>query len=526
MISDPETSKFDLNYAELLTLLQQIESENYKLTEKLSVTQKELLGFKKLLTESDELSLILSLDGKVLFVSDSSQKIFGVKSIEILKNPDILINLVNQHDKEKLIDSINSKENTEQFNFLIINISNKKGVEKKFSVSIFPLFDEKGLACGKCILLKEAGDVFQSGEIINRYERIVSATPDLISLIDKNYIYRIVNTANLNFTGKTGDEIIGKSLPELVGNELFYSFFKEKLDKSLKGEIVKFENWIYFNNAGKRYMSITYSPYYDKNNEIKGIVATSRDITELKRVQEELIDSQNRLKELNAAKDKFFSIIAHDLRGPFTGLLGFTDLILSDIENLSKDEIKDYVTYLQSNIKETLDLLQNLLEWARTQTGRVKFEPTNFNICDLILDVVINLKKFSIPKAVDITIEMTDDIFVFADEEMCSSIIKNLLHNAIKFSNRNSCVNLNISEKNGLCYLYIQDSGVGIDEDRLKKLFSFSENTSTYGTENEKGTGLGLILCKELLKINTGEITCVSKIGKGTTFTVQLPKGH
>ncbi|MDP2301114.1 MAG: PAS domain-containing sensor histidine kinase [Ignavibacteria bacterium] len=523
MNSNSDDSKYSFDTAALFVRLKEAEEANSFLKTKVERNSTEVNAFKKILTESDEWSFILNNDGKLIFVSDSCLKTTGYKSDEILINPDLIIQMVNSHEREVVYNALSINNSNDNYQFLIINLTNRKGVEKKFSFSCFPLFGENGENCGKCIIFKEATDVFLSHEIVNRYERIVSATPDLISLVDKNYIYRIVNNSSLNFTGKTLDELVGKSVPELVGHETFVTLFKEKFDQCLKGHVVKFESWIYFQSAGKRYMSITYYPYYDRNNEISGIVASSRDITELKNAQGELLKSQQSLKELNAAKDKFFSLIAHDLRGPFTGLLGFTEMILNDIDELSKEEISDYVKDLHKSLKDTLELLQNLLEWARTQTGRIQFSPIQFNICDLILEVLLQMKKYSIPKEIEMNAIIDKDIMVFADEEMCTTILRNLITNAIKFSNPKSDIEISADIQNGKSIIKIIDKGIGISKERMGKLFLLSESSVTLGTDGEKGTGLGLILSKELAEINKGKLLCYSEEGKGTTFLLELP---
>jgi PAS domain S-box-containing protein len=523
MLSDSEETRYNINTASILARLNEAEEANSLLQLSINKYELELRAFKKILTESDEWSFILDNTSKVVFVADSCYKITGYKPQDLLKKPDLIIEMINPHERSIVIEALSNHNPTNNYHLLILNITNIKGVEKKFNFSCFSLFNESGKEEGKCIILKEATDIFLSREIVNKYERIVSATPDLISLIDKNYIYRIVNNSSLTFSGKKLEEIIGKSVPDLVGNEVFYSMFKEKFDQCLKGEVVKFDSWIYFHGAGKRFMSITYYPYYDRNNEINGIVASSRDITELKNVQEELIKSKKSLKELNAAKDKFFSLIAHDLRGPFTGLLGFTEMILNDIDELTKDEITDYVKDLHNSIKDTLELLQNLLEWARTQTGRFQYTPINFNICDLILEVLLQMKKYSVLKEIEMTAIINNDITVFADEEMCSTVLRNLISNAIKYSYRKSEIKIRADVHNNKCIITIEDNGVGITDERRGKLFSLSESSSTIGTENEKGTGLGLILSKELAEINKGELHCISEKGKGTVFSFELP---
>ncbi|MFH0735912.1 MAG: HAMP domain-containing sensor histidine kinase [bacterium] len=241
-------------------------------------------------------------------------------------------------------------------------------------------------------------------------------------------------------------------------------------------------------------------------------------------LNDQLADSEKELKDLVAAKDKFFSILAHDLRSPFNALLGSTEMLEREAEELNTDEIKEFAKSINNSSKSFYKLLENLLQWSRMQTGRIVFQPTVFNIQTMINEVC-NLFSHS-AKQKNISIQNYDNEarLVYADHDMIDTIIRNLISNAIKFTNENGTIIIKIVENNNHVYLSIQDTGVGIPKNKIDKLFSLKENNSTRGTKNEKGTGLGLILCREFIEINGGKLITESTLGIGSTFTINIPK--
>lgn len=242
-----------------------------------------------------------------------------------------------------------------------------------------------------------------------------------------------------------------------------------------------------------------------------------------KKGQEELIRIANELKILNANKDKLFSIIAHDLRSPFHGLFGFTEILANDFDSLSKSEVKNINQELYKTVRQQFKLLENLLDWSRLQIGRMEFQPIKINILEkaaLIIDLLIGN---AIRKNISIVNEIKDNFTVWADEKMLNSIMQNLISNAIKFTPNGGSILLSSRVVDDEVEISVKDSGIGIKESELKLLFRIDVQHSTKGTANEKGTGLGLLLCKELVEKQNGRIKVESKAGKGSVFTFYLP---
>lgn len=238
----------------------------------------------------------------------------------------------------------------------------------------------------------------------------------------------------------------------------------------------------------------------------------------------DLWESKRHLKQINDNKDKFFSIVSHDLKSPFNSLIGFSDMIYEDFDNLSIQEIKEYTGFIHKSVRNVYNLLENLLEWSRIQTGRMEFFPLKIEINSLIEEIFSTLRGNALRKNISLSNQIGKNIFVFADKNMIRSVLHNLISNAIKFTAPSGEVMLLAAETERMIEISVSDSGIGINKDEISKLFRIDINFSKNGTANEKGTGLGLILCKELVEKNGGRISVESEYGKGSTFVFTLPK--
>ncbi len=233
--------------------------------------------------------------------------------------------------------------------------------------------------------------------------------------------------------------------------------------------------------------------------------------------------AETKLKELNATKDKFFSIVAHDLKNPFNTILTLSEMLKTNIAEIDKKEIAEYISNIYKSSKAGFDLLNNLLNWARTQTGRIKVNPLVFDIRDTILMVKDLTENQAKEKNLTIANNITEPTLVYADPNMIATILRNLISNAIKYSPEHTTIQIKATEKNSKRFISISDEGVGISEENQKHLFQIDKGYSTKGTNNETGTGLGLIICQEFINMNKGSISIKSEEQKGSTFTFSLP---
>ncbi len=233
--------------------------------------------------------------------------------------------------------------------------------------------------------------------------------------------------------------------------------------------------------------------------------------------------SEHNLKELNATKDKFFSIIAHDLKNPFQSLLGFSETLYEQIDELPKENIKEYSKLIYESSQNLFNLLGNLLQWSKSQLRSIKFNPRSINVYDSADDVLSLFNSSANNKNIIIDNSVHKDTYVFADKHVISTVLRNLISNAIKFTHKGGEIKITSVTSNNYVTISVKDNGEGIREENIDKLFRIDQSYSTKGTENESGTGLGLILCKELITQSNGEIFVKSQYGKGSEFKFTLP---
>lgn len=229
-----------------------------------------------------------------------------------------------------------------------------------------------------------------------------------------------------------------------------------------------------------------------------------------------------KLTEINNAKDKFFSIIAHDLRTPLLSFHGLTKMLHEDYNNFSEEERLEFVSKMHLSAEQLFGLLENLLEWSRIQTNKIPFNPSEFDLYKVVLENILLLKNNADCKKITIINTAKENTSVIADKYMIQTVIRNLISNAIKFTKNNGEIKISTHKNNSTITVSIEDNGIGIAVEDIPKLFKIDEHFSNTGTNNEKGSGIGLILCKEFIEKNNGKIWVESKKNKGSTFFFTL----
>lgn len=248
-----------------------------------------------------------------------------------------------------------------------------------------------------------------------------------------------------------------------------------------------------------------------------------RDVTERQLAAQELRKYSQELAEINDTKDKFFNIIAHDLKSPFNTILGFAELLVEDYESMDEKSIKKYLHNIQKSSQHACNLIDNLLLWARTQSGTIDFYPESFDLIDVVEQNLFLFEETATTKNITIKSKTDSSCFIVADKNMVDTVLRNLIANAIKFSNQGGNIMVEAIVKQEFVEVSVIDSGVGIPEQYIPDLFRLETKHSTLGTANEKGTGLGLLLCKEFVEKHGGNIWVDSQVGKGSTFTFTIP---
>lgn len=256
------------------------------------------------------------------------------------------------------------------------------------------------------------------------------------------------------------------------------------------------------------------------------IISTHFDVTAKQEIIKNLKESENQLKELNSSKDKFFSIIAHDLRGPFSGFLGLTELLSTEWEQLPVADVKRMTKAIFESAKSVYQLLNDLLLWSTTQLGSIKFEPEMLDLFDLTSSNVFLLRDTAKNKTIELELICRKNTLVYCDRNMITTVIRNLIDNAIKFTPENGKVKIYSERFSNYIKVCVEDNGCGMDASVSKNLFNLEQKLSTLGTKGEKGTGLGLKLCKEFIDMHDGEIWAESEKGIGTKVFFTLPNSN
>lgn len=272
------------------------------------------------------------------------------------------------------------------------------------------------------------------------------------------------------------------------------------------------------------WVEVTTRYRYGVDGDIE-VVGSSRDITERRRLEQELVRTNAELREANATKAKLFSTIAHDLRNPFSQIIGLSELLADGAETLDREEVVEFSQLVNTAARNAHRLLENLLEWSRSQMGHLRFRPTSLSVTKQVEEAFVTLAPQAEQKEVELRSEVPHDLLVFADRGMLQAILRNLLTNAIKYSYRGGCVSVAAAEESaprGIA-VAVSDTGVGMDEATRQRLFDAAEQVQTAGTAEEPGTGLGLLLCREFVERHGGTIAVSSRPNEGATFTVRFP---
>lgn len=356
------------------------------------------------------------------------------------------------------------------------------------------------------------------------YRALIENAFDAIYLMKgRHYIY--VNPRFCEITGYSYEELTSPDFDfGVLVSEESKKFLEERYKARLEGKEIpnQYELQIVSKLGKKIYVEVN-TVSVGKPGEVV-VMGIMRDITQRKMYEEQLKQSEEKLRELNYAKDKFFNIIAHDLRAPLSGLISVTKMLIENIEKLSPEESKEFLTELLDYANQSYNLLENLLQWARTQTGTIPFNPEEVDLYEIALASKIINDPNAKQKGIRINNLVTPGNYSFVDRNMLTTVVRNLISNSIKFTSQGGEITISLNDKESEYELIVEDTGVGMTDEQKGKLFKIGENITTYGTAGEKGSGLGLILCKEFVEKNGGTIRVESQVGKGSKFIITLPK--
>jgi len=479
--------------------------------------------FRSIIETSPDMVWAISLDGSFTYISPQAQNILGYSIEELYKKRifDLIspeqIPLVNQ-----LNNDISLKNNTYSFEISAIHGTSYK----KIFLEIYstPILSDSGEIIG---LRGVTRDISER----KRHELEIKESKEQMEMVLKEGnmgLWHAYLKEDTIYMDETWESLMGYSRNELLGiklDQLVKIIHPEDIAKVVEffGSVCSgmssncsLEHRMLTKQGEEKWvLSIGKVTKFDSENKPVEVIGLMKDITDSKNFEFKII-------EANTTKDKLFSIIAHDLKNPFNSIIGFSELLSENIHSYNTQKISDMVFQINSLAKDQYSLLENILEWANSQRGNTQFNPSNFLLENVINEEIDHINFFANQKNVVIN-QFNNKINIFADRHLLQIIIRNLITNAIKYTNNGGKVDVYSAQYTDCVEVTISDNGVGMSDEVRSKLFMLDSSKSQKGTANESGTGLGLVLCKELVEKHKGKIWVESKFGEGSRFTFSLP---
>ncbi len=383
-------------------------------------------------------------------------------------------------------------------------------------VKKFPIYDKQHKLIAVAAISRDVTDYKNTLKELYRseqnYRLLINNQGEGIGMVDPDDQFIFVNPKAEEIFGMPAGKLVGKTVFDFLSPEN-RKFIREQTDLRKQGEENSYELDIIRPDKQKRQILVTATPQYEEG-EFSGTFAVFRDMTGWK------------TQETKSATDKFISIIAHDLKNPLSSITGFSDLLMKDYASYDTEEVLTFVTMIHGASRQAQNLLNNLLDWSMSQTDRIKFEPTGIDVCQVVNSVCKLYKLNAHEKNLHLHNRVSPGTMVYADQNMVSTIVRNLISNAIKFTRPKGMITISTKSSRNEIQILVADNGIGISEELAEKLFRIDEQVTRTGTANEDGTGLGLILSMEFARKNEGTLTVSSKPEKGSTFTLELPRFH
>lgn len=465
--------------------------------------------------------------GQLVDVNQACLDLFGLKNLESIKgfnlfnNPHLTAHARNEIKSGKsvkyqleydfeLIKSLKLYETTKNdtcFLECYINPSFNNRKEIKGYIVHITDISERMKSQKAELESKELLTSFIKHSSIYAYVKEVTPVQSKVLIASENFAEMI---------GIPGSQMIGKNMFELFPEEFAVKITADDWLVSSTGKDLKLEEEL----NDRTYTTFKFPICIGDKKFLAGY---SIDISDQKNIEKKLENQSRELVEFNATKDKFLSILAHDLKNPFNAILGFTDLLLSNYKNMDEETLLKGLKTIESASNHAYKLLENLLIWTQNQSGRIQFSPGTLNLHKQISESLGMVESEANKKGIKVVVSLKKSINIFADKNMLDSMLRNLITNAIKFSHRGQKVRITAAQTDHEIQVSVADHGVGIAAEKIPSIFKIDTRTNTLGTENEQGTGLGLILCKEFINRHKGHIWIESTPGKGSIFSFGLP---
>lgn len=414
--------------------------------------------------------------------------------------------------------------------------------------------NELALANEEILLLRTKLQLSETSEKL--YKDVTEHAYDMIMRFAPDFTHLYANEASEKYLNIPAKDLIGKTHKELGFKESDYSFWEQEIHEVFttgkpKKQVTAIEN-------GSQWFDWWLIPEFNDEGKVESVLSYSRDISNIKAAEQKLLESeikykalsvnlqdklqelslsnfklnesnqklyeiQKELKQLNLAKDKLFSIISHDMKNPIAAIWTSCELLLKYLENNNIELAKAKGNRILEGIEYINQMLNDLLQWSMLQMGLINYQPEELDLLELSKNCISQIAIQAELKQIQLVNNSNKHFKINADPRMLRITIGNLLSNAVKFTESGGTIYLSSEKHENEVHIQVKDTGIGIEEEKLKTLFEVTEKKSSAGTQNEKGTGLGLLICKDFIKQHGGEILVESTLGKGSTFTIQIP---
>lgn len=482
--------------------------------------------YRKIFESVQDVYYQVDLEGNIVEISPSVERYSSYSREELIGTP-ISNFYADPEQRKNLLRQMQEQGEVIDYEVLLVSKDNRKIWT---SVNAHFHRDKKGKVIGIEGSLRDINNRKEAEELIKREQillrTLIDNLPDAIYVKDLEGRKVVANRTDLELMGfDHEEEVIGKTDLELFpGGTGVQGYEEDQQILQQQKATLNFESEFTDNRGIRHWHRTTKVPLKDEEGNLMGLVGIGRDIAERKRYIQKLEQQAEALQELNATKDKFFSIIAHDLKNPFNAIIGISDLLIEDMEEMTRPEIMEMLQAIENSSRRAYALLENLLIWSQSQTGRLSFVPVRYDLQESIRKTIDLVEGQAAKKKITLAFDPGQSVMVSADQYMIETVIRNLLTNAIKFTPQGGIVSVLAREVDGEVEVSVRDTGVGIPPEKLPQIFSKESKTKTPGTDNESGTGLGLILCKDFVERHGGTIRVESQVGKGSTFRFTIPE--
>lgn len=494
----------------ILTIIRDITSQK-EAQERIEQVQK---NYETFFHSSDDFLFVLDMQAKIINVNNAVINRLEYSLEELNNMPVLVLHPEERKDEAMRILSKMLEGKEEQ---CLVPLVTKSGKQIAVETRVI-----KGIWDGVPALFGISKDISDLKLSEEKFSKAFQSNSNLMAFTDFETSRLIdINESFSKTLGYERHEIIGKTSKELG---LFHEFSLREylIEKIIKNEIVRdFEIAVRTKTGEIKYGLFSFEKVYLRNKLC--LLSTMTDITERKNNETELLKLNTQLHELNLSKDRFISILAHDLKSPFNAILGLLKLLENNLRVYEIERIEKQIQIINSGAIKVYNLLEDILTWARAQSGAITFEPEKKQLCPMVDEIIESFKLTAQTKEIILTNQILLDIDVFADRKMLQTILRNLISNALKYTCQHGNILLTAFSKNNDVTIAVTDDGIGMDHEILQNLFDISKIYSTEGTDGEKGTGFGLLLAKEFVEKHNGTIWAESELGKGSSFIFTLP---